>query len=126
PLVRSAVYHAATQRDRRRAHRALSEHVSREQRAWHLAQAALGVDEDAARELEEAAAEARAHLGFVAAMAASERAAEVTADSSLRARRRVAPAQHAQPQHMMRSSRAGPSERPRFSTKLRAPRTTLR
>jgi DNA-binding CsgD family transcriptional regulator len=96
PLVRSAVYHAATQRDRRRAHRALSEHVSREQRAWHLAQAALGVDEDAARELEEAAAEARAHLGFVAAMAASERAAEVTADSSLRARRLVVAAHDAQ------------------------------
>ena len=58
PLMRSAAYHDAPRADRRAAHRALAGTLPKGSpaRAWHLARAAVGPDEEVAQELEEAAA----------------------------------------------------------------------
>ncbi|MEJ1197883.1 AAA family ATPase [Streptomyces sp. CCNWLW230] len=80
PLVRSAVYHAASFEERRRAHLALAQLLGEEpdRRAWHLAAATVRPDEQVAAALLETAGRARRRGGHAAAAAALERAARLS------------------------------------------------
>lgn len=97
PLVRSAVYQAATPPDRRRAHGVLAAATDPQsdpdRRAWHQAQAVKGTDEEAAAELERSAGRARARGGTAAAAAFLQRAVELTPEPAVRARRSLDAAQ---------------------------------
>ncbi len=94
PLLRSACYYAAGPEERRAAHRALAAVSDPERepirRAWHLAAAAVGPDEDAAGSLEQAAHVARGRNAFAAASHAYQRAAELTLDEGRRVSRWIA------------------------------------
>ena len=97
PLVRSAVYRAASPPERRAAHRALADATDPEadpdRRAWHRAQATPGPDEEVASELEHSASRAQARGGLAAAAAFLERAAALTLDPARQAERALAAAQ---------------------------------
>jgi DNA-binding CsgD family transcriptional regulator len=88
PLARSAVYQAARAKDRRSAHATLAATTTAaDRRAWHLAAASEGMDEDVAAALESAADAARRRGGVAAEAKALERAAALTLDGETRARR---------------------------------------
>lgn len=88
PLVRAAVYESAEPSERRAVHRALAEGDGEaERRAWHLAEASIGPDESVAAALAEAAAQARARTGHIAAAIAFERSAMLTPDREARSLR---------------------------------------
>ena len=97
PLVRSAVYRAASLDERQKVHRALAEatepEVDPDRRAWHRAQATPVPDEDVAGELERSAGRAQGRGGMAAAAAFLERSVGLTLDPALRARRALDAAQ---------------------------------
>jgi DNA-binding CsgD family transcriptional regulator len=97
PLVRSAIYRAASPDDRRAVHQALAEasdaETDADRRAWHRAAAAAGPDEDVAAELERSAGRAQARGGLAAAAAFLRRSVVLTKDSDKRVDRALAAAQ---------------------------------
>lgn len=99
PLIRYAVYQGASLATRVAAHRALANALTSPQhahrRAWHLAAAARGPDEQVAGELERVAQWAGGRQAMASASAAYERAAQLTPDPVTRARRIIAAAQTA-------------------------------
>jgi DNA-binding CsgD family transcriptional regulator len=87
-LERSAIYGAASFGERVAAHRALAAVLpDDDRRAWHLAAATFGPDEELAAALDRSADQAQARRGPAVAAAAWERAAELSGSDTNRARR---------------------------------------
>ena len=97
PLVRSAVYRAASPEERRTIHGALADatdsDVDPDRRAWHRAHATSGPDEEVADELERSAVRAQTRGGLAAAAAFLREAARLTPDPARQAQRALAAAQ---------------------------------
>lgn len=92
PLIRSAVHSAASAQERRAVQAALAATSAPERRAWHLAEATEGPDDEVAAELEAASALARARGGYSEQALVLTRAAEMTAHPGRRAERYLAAA----------------------------------
>ncbi|MER7144065.1 ATP-binding protein [Streptomyces xanthochromogenes] len=96
PLIRSAVYSQAGPGERWKVHAALADACTSpkdaDRRAWHLACATVGPDEQVAVALVETADRARRRGGIVAQATALERAAELTGAARPRAERMCAAA----------------------------------
>ncbi|MEU8798434.1 AAA family ATPase [Spirillospora sp. NPDC048819] len=96
PLVRSAVYWAASSEDRCGTHRVLAEvtdpQADPDRRAWHAAHGTQSPDEHIAAELEHSAGRARSRGGPAAAAAFLARAVELTTDPVRRQERALAAA----------------------------------
>lgn len=89
PLIRSAVYAACSTSERRSAHRALAQVLADqpERRAWHLGEACVEPDDEVAGLLEQAARLIAAHGNAAGAVTTLIRAADLSTQSSDRARR---------------------------------------
>jgi DNA-binding CsgD family transcriptional regulator len=90
PLVRSAVYQAATSFEQRQVHRALADAIGADdpdRSTWHRAAAVDGPDPDVADALHDVAARAEMRGGHLAAADAFERSAALTAEEADRATR---------------------------------------
>src|SRR5207253_1673302 len=85
PLIRSAVYSAASAAERRRIHAVLATTCAPDRRAWNLAEAADGADEDVAAQLEAASERAQSRGGHSEQALFLTRAAELTTDPARRA-----------------------------------------
>lgn len=89
PLARAALYADAPAQERRAAHAALAAALPDrdvDRRAWHLAAASVGPDDQAAAALEQAGTRARERSAYVAAAAAFERAAGLSSIDDIRDR----------------------------------------
>jgi DNA-binding CsgD family transcriptional regulator len=97
PLLRSAIYRAASPEERRSAHRALAAAtdpvVDPDRRAWHRAHSTLAPNDGVADELERSAERAQRRGGIAAAAAFLERATTLTADPAHRGARALGAAQ---------------------------------
>src|SRR5262249_35021540 len=93
PLVRSAVYRAASADQRRTAHagHAVLAEVTEapDRRTWHRAMAAAGPDEELAAELERSAGRAQERGGYAQAAAFLHQASRMTPDPAIRAKREL-------------------------------------
>ncbi len=80
PLMRTAIYQAASVSQRHAAHAALADVLSGqpERRVWHRAASIIGPDEEVASELEAAAARARRRGATATAVSALQRAASLS------------------------------------------------
>ncbi len=88
PLIRSAAYHRSDSVEQRAAHRAFAGTLGAGERsAWHLAEASVGPDEQAASELEAFGSTALARSAYAAAGSAFEAAAGLSPDDGDRLRR---------------------------------------
>jgi DNA-binding CsgD family transcriptional regulator len=101
PLVRSAIYQAATAYERRAAHGALAHALgggagaTSDRRTWHQAAAADGPDEAVAEELAASGARAESRGGHESASSAYERAAQLSTRDDRRAHRLFGAARNA-------------------------------
>ena len=97
PLVRSAVYQAATSLERRQAHAAVARALTNEpdRRTWHQAAATVGPDAAVADALNAVGQRAQQRGAYQAAADAFERAAAMTATEAGRAYRLFAAARNA-------------------------------
>jgi len=99
PLVRSAIYQAATGEQQRRIHRALAGALAGignpDRETWHRAAAAEGPDPDVAAALEVAGSRAERCGAYVSALAAYERAAGLTTTTQQQAELTLAAARNA-------------------------------
>ena len=89
PLARSAVYANAPPEQRREAHRALATALPDrdvDRRAWHLAGAAVGLDDSASAALEQTGVRGYDRSAYATASAAFERAAQLAVESRRRVR----------------------------------------
>jgi DNA-binding CsgD family transcriptional regulator len=99
PLVRSAVYQAATANQRREVHRALADALDSledsDRATWHRAAAAGGPDESLMAALAQVGIRAERRGGYRAAADAHERAADLTTDPLATAGLQLAAARNA-------------------------------
>ncbi len=97
PLLRSAIYQAASPAARRTVHGALATvtdpDTDPDRRAWHRAQSVLGPDDAVAAELERSAGRAQARGGLAAAAAFLQRSVALTQEPGRRADRALDAAQ---------------------------------
>jgi len=96
-LLRSAIYHGASEEERSVAHRVLAEAIDPaidpDGQAWHRARAAIDPDEDLASRIEGLACQAQRRGGIAAAAAFLEEATRLTPDPARKSGRAVAAAQ---------------------------------